>query len=180
MTWQITLFTLLVLAVSAAGAANAADSARHIERSGGFTLAAPMSKAFPLFEPIPEKQWAEGWEPTPVYPANGETVEGMVFTSSHTHEPDIVWTLVHYDPASHEITYVNVMPGVRLGRIDIRCSETSEGTRVNVRYSFTALSAGNEFMDKFTQDHFDAYMQSWQHAISYFLTNGRRLQHHGQ
>jgi len=159
---------------------NASDFvAHHIERCVGFNLAAPTDKAFPLFEPVPEKQWAQGWDPKPVYPAGGEAIEGMVFMSSHEHDNDTVWTVAHFDAARHEITYINVTSGVRLGRIDIRCSEASGGTRVDVRYSFTGLNeAGNEFVDDFSQSRFDSHMQSWQRAISYFLQTGKRFEHH--
>jgi hypothetical protein len=178
MTCKIALCMLLASTLTAV----AADFvSHHVERSGAFTLAAPIDKAFPLFEPIPEKQWAEGWDPKPVYPASGDTREGMVFLSSHEHDNDTVWTLAHFDPARHEITYVNVTPGVRVGRIDIHCSETAGSTRVDVRYSFTGLNdAGNEFVDSFSQSRFDGHMHSWQHAISYFLQTGKRVEHHAQ
>jgi hypothetical protein len=178
MKWEVVLWILVATTLSAC----AGDSAsHHVERSGGFTLAAPVDKAFPLFEPVPEKQWVEGWDPKPVYPANGDTVEGMVFTSSHENASDTVWTMAHFDPARHEITYVNVTAGVRLGRIDIRCSDASGSTHVDVRYSFTSLSdAGNEVVDSFSQSRFDAHMQAWQHALTYFLQTGKRFEHHAQ
>ena len=131
MRWKLALLGFALTST----AAIAADSAlHHVERTGGFILAAPVDKAFPLFEPVPEKQWAEGWEPRPVYPGNGMTVEGMVFTSK-THDSDAVWVVTRLDSARHEIRYVNVTPGVRVGTIEIHCTQAPGGTRVDVHYT---------------------------------------------
>src|SRR5579864_5921770 len=41
---------------------------QSVTRTGTIHLNGPIARVFPLFEPIPEKLWAPGWEPKVVYP----------------------------------------------------------------------------------------------------------------
>jgi hypothetical protein len=43
------------------------NPAKRISRSSTITLNAPLEKVFPLFGPIKEMEWAEGWQPEIMY-----------------------------------------------------------------------------------------------------------------
>ena len=157
-----------------------AFTAEHVSRAQTIHLAAPASRAFPLFEPIDEKQWAAGWEPAMLFPASGAAQEGAVFTTRHADNTDTIWAITSYDPASFHIVYLRVTPGSRVGIIDIRCADAQDGTtHATVTYTFTALSeAGNTFLASFTDAHYQQEMAAWEQAINYALQHGHPLPHH--
>lgn len=152
----------------------------HVARQQSIHLSAPPSQVFPLFEPIGESAWAEGWQPTILFPADGAAQVGAVFTASHPIEGESIWTMPVYDPTSFHLAYLQVTPGSRVGNIDIRCQEVPGGTtRATVGYTFTALSEqGNEFIARFTATHYQEMMAAWERAINYFLAHGHALKHH--
>jgi hypothetical protein len=61
--------------------------AQHITQSHTIHLPAHLYRVFPLFEPLGEKLWAEGWDPTMLYPSTGEVAVGTIFTTHHADEP---------------------------------------------------------------------------------------------
>ncbi len=152
----------------------------HVSRSGIFHLPAAPAQVFPLFEPIGEMRWAEGWSPRVLYPASGEACLGMVFTTQHPDEAETTWTVVAYDPERCHITYVRQTPGSRIGVIDVSCAATEEhASEVTVTYTFTALSEeGNAAIAAFTEDFYVAYMADWERAINHYLRHGVLQQHH--
>lgn len=153
--------------------------AQHVQRTQTIRLAAPPSKVFPLFEPLPEREWAEGWEPTMLFPLSGVAEAGAVFTSHYPGEPDTIWAISAYDKASSHITYVRVTPGLQVAFVDIQCEESEGGTtNATVSYTFTALSeAGNALIGRNTQEHYQHLMMQWERAINHYLLHGKRLKH---
>lgn len=125
---------------------------------------------FPLFEPLGEKRWVEGWDPVMLFPATGEVVEGGVFITRHDGE-ETIWTIARHDPARRHVRYVRTTPGSRTAVVDVRCEpDGNVGTRAQVTYALTALSeAGNAYIAGFTVDHYNATIDSWQEAISRVL-----------
>jgi len=154
--------------------------AKSVTRTGWFRLSSTAERVFPLFGPVREKEWAEGWEPEVIYPLDAIAAEGMVFQVSPPGEPATVWILTRLDPARHEIVYYMVTPGVRVGKIQVRCGDNGDGSStVNVSYTFTALSeAGNRYVEDFGEEKYAARMRHWEHAINYYLRTGQRAQHH--
>jgi Polyketide cyclase / dehydrase and lipid transport len=152
----------------------------YVSRSGVIHLPAAPEQVFPLFEPLGEMRWAQGWAPHMLYPAAGEACIGMVFTTQHPGEAETTWTVAAYDPERCHITYVRQTPGSRVGVIDVACTSVEEhASRVTVSYIFTSLSEeGNAYIAAFTEDHYSAYMADWEHAINHYLRHGVLLQHH--
>ncbi len=155
-------------------------TASHVSRSHTIHLDAPPRQVFPLFEPIGEKAWAEGWEPTLLFPADGAAQPGAVFTTRHPDESETIWMITGYDPARFHLGYLRVTPGSRVGKIDIACQEAPGGTtRASVIYTFTALSEqGNAFIARFTQAHYQEMMAAWEQAINSYLAQGHVRRHH--
>lgn len=145
---------------------------RRLVRSGRLRLAAPPGTVFPLFGPIEERRWAEGWAPTMIHPPSGEVELGAVFTVEHDGGAPSVWTIVELDPQRFRISYVRVRPDSHLARIDIACAGADDGaTRADVTYTFTGLAEpGNALVDSFTEAHYTEWMRSWELAISQCLS----------
>jgi hypothetical protein len=152
----------------------------HVSRSGIIHLPTSPEQVFPLFEPIGEMRWAEGWSPRVLYPASGEACLGMVFTTQHPGESETTWTVAAYDPYRCHITYVRQTPGSRIGVVDVSCAAIEDhASEVTVTYTFTALSEeGNAAIAAFTEDFYAAYMADWERAINHYLRHDALLQHH--
>ena len=153
----------------------------RVTRTAALTLPSPPEQVFPLFGPIREAEWAEGWEPKMIYsesPLGEET--GAVFTTQHPGEPDTIWMITQYDPTNYAIKYARVTPGLRIAQVTIMCERERDGaTRAAVTYQFTALSeAGNSFIEGFSEDHYQHMITSWQAAISHTLMTGERMSHY--
>jgi hypothetical protein len=145
--------------------------AKHIVRSHHIEIQAPPDVVFPLFTPLGEKKWVEGWEPVAHYPPSGEATEGAVFTTRAEGEPVTVWAIVAFDAETRYANYLRVRPGSRVAWVQVRCEEAMSGTtRVQVTYTFTALSEeGNRYVSDFTEARYREYIDSWKDTIHRFL-----------
>ena len=158
-------------------------TAQQVTRSHMIHVPAAIDRAFPLFEPIGEKYWADGWNPDMLYPASGDTQEGTVFTTQHTDEPAKIWIIIAYEREQAHMIYVNVLPHAYTSRIDVRCEPAgAETTSVCVSYTLTALTShGNEYIERFMDEqHYQAYISSWETTIGYYLRHGHMLPHAGK
>ena len=155
--------------------------AQRVTRTATLTLPAPPERVFPLFGPIREAEWAEGWQLNMIYSVSplGEEV-GAVFITQHPGEPDTIWLIMKFDAAAFIIEYARVTPGLRIARVMIQCSAAGEGeTNAVVTYQFTALSeAGNAFIQGYSEEQYQHMMDEWRAAVSHTLTTGGRLTHH--
>jgi hypothetical protein len=131
----------------------------------------PLSadEAFPLFTPEGERLWIEDWNPHYFYPANGETIVDMVFTTSHGDETTY-WTLVDFDNLAHQVRYSRVTPGSRTVIVEVKCEATGEhATKVTVRYTLTSLSeAGNAAIAAFVAGY-QAMIEDWRTKILAYI-----------
>jgi hypothetical protein len=153
--------------------------AKQALRTATIRIDGAIRDVFPLFTPIREKEWAAGWDPHPVWPANGEVVEGMVFTVDET-PGRVFWVVTHYDPARHSIAYANVLPGQTLNRIEIACvASGASQTDCTVRYAFVGLSdEGNKFVEMHSEEAYAAKLKHWTEAINHRLQTGKTVDHH--
>ncbi|HEU5368060.1 MAG TPA: SRPBCC family protein [Ktedonobacterales bacterium] len=119
--------------------------AQRVRLSHTIHLAAPPGQVFPLFEPIGEQAWAEGWEPHPLFPADGAAQAGAVFTTGHPPEGESIWTLTAYEPTRLHLAYLRVTPGLHVAFIEVQCENAQDGTtRATVTYTLTSLSAAGQ------------------------------------
>jgi hypothetical protein len=154
--------------------------ARRITRTARIQLIAPPSSVFPLFEPLGEKRWAEGWEPEMIYPPSGVTQKGAVFTTNHSEQLPAIWTVTEFDRHALRIEYLRVVAGSHLAAIAVGCVDGhNETTKADVTYTFTALTEpGNRYVDTFTDIYFSEWITSWETAMNYYLRHGSMLPHH--
>jgi hypothetical protein len=153
--------------------------AKRVSRSRRITLNANLQNVFCLFTPEEEKKWATGWKYKLVYPPNDKPQKNFIFTTStHDHkQSEAIWIISKYCPEQYQIEYYRIEPEVKIGFIEIRCSESSDShTIAKISYTYTALSElGNDYILKFNEDYYQKFMDSWQHAINYYLETGKTL-----
>jgi len=134
---------------------------KHVRRSHAILLDAPPDTVFPLFTPAGEKLWIREWDPQYLHPSSGETQQGMVFTTGAGDDLTF-WGLVDYDPQRYRARYARVTPASRFGFVEVACTAQGGGTRVQVTYTFTALTdAGNAFLEQFSEAAFGKMIDGW-------------------
>jgi len=116
----------------------------RISKSAVITLNGQPNEVFPFFNPIGEREWAEGWDPQFLYPIPAQVEEHMIFKtqSHHGHgEPDYIWTVSKYLPDQAVIEYTLFTPE-RMWWIAIRCwqGSTTQSTIAEITYTYTGLS----------------------------------------
>jgi hypothetical protein len=144
-------------------------NARRLVRSATIELAAPPQHVFPLFEPLGERAWAEGWDPQMLYPASGTAEQGAVFSTRQHGAAPTIWAIVQHEPQQLAIRYVRVAPDSHVADISVVCAGDKR-TRATITYVFTGLTpAGNDYVDTFAGEHYDEWMRSWESAINHHL-----------
>lgn len=140
--------------------------AHHEKVSHRITLPLPADEALELFTPEGERLWIAEWRPTYQYPTNGETMEGMVFTTGEGGEFTI-WTLVDFDIAGQRLRYARVTPGSRSTLVEVVCvPEGEQQCHIDVSYALTGLSeAGNAAIEAFVGEAYRAMIEDWREKI---------------
>lgn len=149
--------------------------ARHERVTHRITLPLAADEALALFTPEGERLWIAEWKPRYHYPANGETLEGMVFTTGEGSELTY-WTMMDFDIVRHRVRYARVTPGSRSTIVEVVCVPGGEHQcAVEVSYMLTGLSdAGNATIDGFVGAAYVAMIEGWREKI---LDHLRRSPH---
>lgn len=157
-------------------AGQAVFKAERISQSASFLIDAPIQKCFPLFGPIREKEWAEGWNPGVIFSNNPLVEKHMIFQTKGSAEEEVYnWAVTEFNPDSHEIEYT-VSTANRIWFIKVNCEDNKSSTRVSVTYTFTGLNArGNELNRAALKKMFTNNLKDWQEAINYYLQQGKML-----
>ncbi|HMQ53097.1 MAG TPA: hypothetical protein PKE64_27205 [Anaerolineae bacterium] len=136
-------------------------------------------RIFPLFTPEEEKKWAAGWDFELIYGSSDQVEENLIFTTAaHDHgQSGALWIISRYEPPTYFIEYQRLEPGLKAGRIRIKCQAGEGGkTLATIEYVYTALSEkGNEFIEHFSADEYVSFIGHWEEAINYYLKTGRVL-----
>ncbi|MED5618280.1 SRPBCC family protein [Ideonella sp. BN130291] len=134
----------------------------HTDASHTITIEAPIERCFMFFTPAGEELWVDGWQPQYLWPSDGRTEAGMVFTTGQGEEHTI-WMLVDFDRRAHRSRYARVTPGSRTGLVEVRCRALdAERTEVSVSYMLTALSAaGATALQAFEGEAFARMIDGW-------------------
>jgi hypothetical protein len=156
-----------------------AKNAGHLvaTRSHTFKVHLPLADAFTLFEPVGEKNWAEGFDPVFATPESSTLGDDSIFTVEASHggvKHQTIWLITRYDRAAALVEYRAVYPGVRVARITVRCRASAESeTTVEVTYRYTGLSAdGDEYIAGMTEGKFGEFIETWNSAIGAYLARG--------
>lgn len=147
----------------------------HVSLTHTLHFDAPIDTVFPLFTPLEEKKWVEGWDATIIFCKTELAREpGTIFCTQHGAMPDITWVLSRYDQQNRVIQYVRFAPGHHVGMIDI---VASRNTQVQVTYTLTSLSeAGGQYIrEEFSGEQYLHRMQHWQQGITRYLETGTKI-----
>lgn len=153
-------------------------ASERISRSAEMVLLGPIETVFPLFGPLEEKKWEDGWNPNILFPPSGEVEEGMVFTTGGAAggEGRNTWIVSKYLPGDHRIEYT-VSTGHRIWVIAVKCAPLSEGsTKAEVRYTFTGLNPEGNTLNRAALDRmYKNNLKDWEEAINHYLKTGSLL-----
>jgi hypothetical protein len=143
---------------------------RSVTLCGGFAIACPIERAFPLFSPLGEKDWVPGWNPTLLHPPGVDWALGQVFTTQEE-TGEAVWVVTRLDREGHEAAYARVEPGHYVAQVRVRCeARDAARTDVQVEYTFVGLSdEGNATIAAMSEDAYVQKMTRWREAIEAHL-----------
>ena len=141
--------------------------AQRLRASHRIIVDAPVDQAFMFFTPAGEELWVDGWKPTYLYPGDGRTEAGMVFTTGQGDELTI-WTMAEFDREARRSRYVRCTPASRTGIVEVRCAALDDTrTEVWVNYELTALNAaGVRALEDFEGERFAAMIDGWARKIA--------------
>ena len=150
---------------------------KHIIRGYEQTIDADPARVFDLLCPVKEAEWLDGWDYTLLHSESGLAEEGCVFLSRQAGEKDTIWMITRRDVQNREIEFVRATPESRIARLNITVDQkTATASTVKITYVITALcEAGNEFLEAFTQENFEAAMQFWEASMNHYLETGEKL-----
>jgi hypothetical protein len=150
----------------------------RITRTATFTVQGKIENVFPLFGPIREKEWAEGWEPEILYRSSESVLveEHMIFqTNGRANEGKYTWVITQFQPEKHSIEYT-VSTSERIWFIRVVCRPSSSSTDVTVSYTYTGLSEeGNKKNGQALARMFADDLKDWEAAINHYLRTGKLL-----
>ncbi len=166
--------------IGAAIAASAGDAPERVSHTYEQHLAAPPDRVLPLLTPLGERAWASGWDPQMRWEPPGGGA-GTLFVIGHPGEPDTVWLLDSWEPASGHVHYVHVTPGSDVTEIDIRLRpDGADRSIATVRYAWTALGPpGMTLIRSKTPEAYIHAMREWETELNHLLRTGRKLLPHG-
>ena len=151
-----------------------------LSKTATITLNGPFEQVFPLFGPVRERDWAEGWEPQILLSDAGNIEEHMVFqTQPHFEEETrpYTWTVSKFEPAAGFIEYTTFAED-RLWWITIQCEELPSGEqcRAAIRYTYVGFNQnGNHRNQLALAAMYEHGLKDWEYAINYYLDTGQRL-----
>jgi hypothetical protein len=142
-----------------------------VTREASIEIEAPISRVFPLFEPLNEKRWIESWDPHIIYPSSGQAMEDMIFTTKPRFEgePEYRWVLTRLDRDAYRIHYT-VSTLERIWFIKIRCTAEARTTRATIRYSYIGLTSEghNKNLQAMEQIYRDN-LRDWERGLNSYL-----------
>ncbi len=146
----------------------------RVTRSYTQKLRGRPSDVFPMLCPVREREWADGWDPLTVYSNSGFAEKDCIFTTGEE-EPESFWIMTNYDPGRLILEILKVTPGMTVARITISLSEDGSGnTDAEVVYMYTAIGReGEEFVNNYSQDFFNGFMQFSESALNSYLDKRR-------
>jgi hypothetical protein len=152
------------------------------ERTSVIRLEGDVARVFPLFGPLREREWAEGWNPTIVWPTDEVVLERMVFLvrSAHGDARETMWVVSRYDEARALVEYIVFEPeSVHWIRIRCRSAEDENGTEAAVTYTYVGTTESARRRNaRALASMYRHDLKDWETAINHYLRTGERLSHH--
>jgi hypothetical protein len=143
---------------------------QHVRNQHTIRIAAPAHVAVKFFTPAGEEVWAPHWHPRYLYPADGTTQQGQIFTTGEGDEFTI-WQVTDFDLTACRVRYVRTTPALRTGFVEVQCVQHgSDASDVLVSYELTALTpAGESTLAAYEGQSFATMIDGWATAITAHL-----------
>lgn len=140
------------------------------------TIKGRPEQIFPLYCPVQETLWCEGWDPVAVYSDSGVNEPDCVFVTEDDGVAS-VWYVTVLDRDKGLVEMIKHTPGKTISKLNISIRPiTAETTRAEITYGFTSLgTAGDLFLKGFTQETFETAMDAWEQAMNHYLAKGEML-----
>lgn len=147
----------------------------RIVRSYTQHLCAEPSRVFPLLCPVREAEWLERWDPLTVITNSGTAEVDCVFaTPASPHKA--LWYITRHEPASGFVEMIKLTPEFTACKLTIQLTPAPGGCEALVTYTYTSLgTAGDGFIEAFTEAHYRAFMGDWEVRLNHFLRSGELL-----
>ncbi len=149
---------------------------KRITRSYVQTIQGTPGEIMPLYCPVQEAKWCEGWDPIIVYSESGVVEPDCVFvTGDGTSES--AWFVTQHDPVGGNVEMVKHTPGKTFVKLTITLDTlTKDTTRATITYSTTSLGPeGDKALAAFTEDAYKTMMSAWETAMNHYLKTGEML-----
>jgi hypothetical protein len=135
---------------------------------------------FPLLCPVREVDWAPGWMPEIVVSESGVCERECMFVTppEFASEPhNSIWIVSNHDPVNCVVEMYKVAPEHTISKLEITLESAGESaTCAHISYEITAISApGDEFMNEFTEEWYEAFMIEWEKAMNHYLDTGSMI-----
>jgi len=151
----------------------------RISRAAVISLDAKIDEVFPLFGPVREKDWAEGWNPEIIYCDDPLVEQGMVFRTKGIDE-DYIWTLTGFMPADYKVEYT-VHTSSRVWFIRVECKDEGHRTSATVTYTYTAITADGIRLNLSAMEKtFEFDLGDWEVAINNYLRSNPKSNFNNQ
>jgi len=149
---------------------------KRITRSYVQTIQGTPEDIFPLYCPVKEAQWCEGWDPSVVYSESGVVEPDCIFVTG-AGAAESAWFVTVHDPEQRVVEMIKHTPGVTFVKLRISLEPvTARQTRATISYSYTALSrAGDKALAAFTEESYHTMMAAWEAAMNHYLETGEML-----
>ena len=143
-------------------------------------LNAPPEAVFPLLCPVLEVEWAPGWLPEMVISQSGVCEQDCIFITppEMPSEPESsIWIVSKYDPGNWFLEMYKIAPEHTISKLEISLTgESDNRTMAHISYEITAIgSAGDKFIEEFTEDWYEGFMVEWEKAMNHYLDTGQRI-----
>ncbi len=137
-------------------------------------IAAPAA-VFPLFCPVREADWIEGWDPPLIVSSSGVAEPDCVFTTPA--EPiNAVWYITRHEPEGGFVEMLKITPDVTACRLTILLRAAASGCEADITYSHTSVGPqGDAFVASFTEEFYLEFVQDWESRVNHYLRPGVAL-----
>jgi hypothetical protein len=151
---------------------------QRIQQSATINIDGKIENVFPLFGPIREMDWAEGWNPEILYRSSDVLAEERMIFQTQGYGEKYIWVITQYQPDKHLIEYT-VSAVERIWFIRVQCKAVDEKTEATVSYTYTGLTEeGNQENERALKRMFADSLSDWEEAINYYLKTGKLFTNH--
>ena len=151
-------------------------SPKRVSRSYRQTIAGTPETILPLYCPVREAEWIAGWDPVVVMTETGAAEPDCVFATKDE-RGESIWYVTRHSLEDGQVEMIKFTPGVTACRLEISLERASDTTTwATVTYTHTSLGPdGDAFLEEFTPEYYEGFMQAWEESMNHFLATGEVL-----